>query len=105
MDKKKCSTFSLLIIILLSSHIAQAVESTNKEIVEKRKKPEVSSIDVLVIAYQKASEKDAYKIMNQIKEQITEMTQQRQIHAITKAQNISETDTISTKRKNILLDK
>jgi len=109
MKREKHTLLLWILSLFLLSYTAMAAtmtietEATTKaEIVSKKattiaettqKKPSEVSIDALVEAYQNAPEGEAYKIMNQIKQQIALMTRQRQVHAIDKVyQAVDQTE-------------
>ncbi len=87
--------------IFLSSISLQAVEavietdapskaeSIKKKTVKKDAAASVS-IDALVAKYQEASDEEAYKIMNQIKLHIAQMSQKRQLNAIGKVRQTAD---------------
>jgi len=59
------------------------------------------SIDALVAKYHAASEKDAYKIMNQIKQEIARMSQERQSSAIGKVrQSVAQKERVQQQEKH-----
>jgi len=71
-----------LAIAFFCSNMVMAVET----VIETDAPPKVKhvSIDMLVAKYHAASDKDAYKIMNQIKQEIARMSRERQNNAIGK---------------------
>jgi predicted RND superfamily exporter protein len=74
----------------VSSEASSSVEvdaTASSDSVELRTSAETKAdMDALVTKYQKASEAEAYQIMNQIKEQIAQMTKEAQASAISSVQ-------------------
>lgn len=70
--------------------------------VPQSQKQEPVSIDALVARYENASEEEAYKIMNLIKQEIARMSRQRQEHAIGKVRReVKKKSTLSPKQKRV----
>jgi len=95
--------FTLLVMgVLFCTLSLQAIEAeieTEAPAKVYQQKKTAVSIDALVAKYQEASEEEAYKIMNQIKQQIALMSQQRQANAIGKVrQTVEKKSSVQKKR-------
>jgi len=95
-----CHRYFLLALLsaLFCAHTVMAVEVVIET--EAPKKVAPVSIDALVAKYQTATDKDAYRIMNQIKQEIARMSRERQRSAIGKVrQSVAQKEDEAQRKK------
>jgi len=95
---KACGRYFLIVILSVFLHSSTIAAAEAAEEGEPTKLKRVS-IDALVVKYHAASEKDAYKIMNQIKQEIARMSRERQANAIGKIRQASDKKADLSKKK------
>lgn len=96
-----CHRYFLLALLsaLFCAHSVMAVEVVIET--EAPAKAVPVSIDALVAKYQTATDKDACKIMNQIKQEIARMSRERQRNAIGKVrQSVAQKERVQQQKKH-----
>lgn len=97
---RRCCRYFLLVLFgtLFCVHTIMAVEVVIET--EAPAKAVPVSIDKLVAKYQAASDKEAYRIMNQIKQEIARMSRERQRNAIGKVrQSVAQKEDVAQQKK------